>query len=100
MGNSAKSSGTNILIGEEAGYNHIFSNMIAIGLKASYSMNQTYGWNSVIIGTCAGYCSVTGQLNTYVGRDAGKCATGGTYNAYFGQSAGSVSYTHLRAHET
>ena len=62
--------------------------MIAIGLKASYSMNQTYGWNSVIIGTCAGYCSVTGQLNTYVGRDAGKCATGGTYNAYFGQSAG------------
>ena len=88
MGNSAKSQGNNILIGDCAGFNHCFSNMIAIGSKAGYSVNTSFGWNNVFIGSCAGYCSVNGQLNTYVGRDAGKCSVSGTYNAYFGQSAG------------
>ena len=98
----------NVFIGCEAARTYCYNSLLAVGSRAAYSATGTNGWMNTVVGTCAGYCSASGQSNTFVGSRAGKFNASGSYNAFFGFEAmgesdsgsnnvvlGAVSYTHL-----
>ena len=110
---SANTTGSNnVALGNESlAANTTASNNTAVGRSALQS--NTTGTSNVAVGALALDASTTADNNTAIGYNSGSEITTGAQNTILGASAldalttgsdnvavGSVSYTHLRAHET
>ena len=112
-GNSLTSGGKNVLIGNQAGQNHItdaeyntavglysIQNLsgdenTALGYQAltgpHNSGNGSTGYGNTAVGYNAGYANSTGYNNTYIGRTAGSTVNTGNNNICIGYQSGGAS---------
>jgi len=97
-GNTARPTGTNIFLGEEAGNFTIgstatattqASSNVGIGFRAGNAL--TTGYNNILIGRRVGYIATTGYDNVCIGYQSGLLGTTYYRNVFIGMEAGRSS---------